>query len=143
LGLVKGYVLVHNRGAGALGLGIIAIPDIMRSMFGWPSQDPIVYGVAGSVWFAFGILSVLGLRSPLKFVPVLLLQLCYKVVWFVGVVFPLLVAGKFPMYAILHVAASLVANASGAVKVKTVVLLTPEEVDQAVKKTVEYRPPGQ
>ena len=40
-------------------------------------------------------------------------------------------------------AASLVANASGAVKVKTVVLLTPEEVDQAVKKTVEYRPPGQ
>lgn len=40
-------------------------------------------------------------------------------------------------------AASLVANASGAVKVKTVVLLTPEEVDQAVKKTVDYRPPGQ
>jgi uncharacterized protein with GYD domain len=40
-------------------------------------------------------------------------------------------------------AASLVANASGAVKVKTVALLTPEEVDQAVKKTVEYRQPGQ
>ncbi len=40
-------------------------------------------------------------------------------------------------------AGSLVANASGAVKVKTIVLLTPEEVDQAVKKTVEYRPPGQ
>ncbi len=40
-------------------------------------------------------------------------------------------------------AGSLVVNASGAVKVKTVVLLTPEEVDQAVKKTVEYRPPGQ
>ena len=38
---------------------------------------------------------------------------------------------------------SLVANASGAVKVKTVVLLTPKEVDQVVKKTVEYRPPGQ
>lgn len=40
-------------------------------------------------------------------------------------------------------AGSLVVNASGAVKVKIVVLLTPEEVDQAVKKTVEYRPPGQ
>ena len=39
-------------------------------------------------------------------------------------------------------AASVVANVSGAVKVKTVVLLTPEEVDQVVKKTVEYRPPG-
>ena len=40
-------------------------------------------------------------------------------------------------------AASLIVNASGAVKVKTVVLLTPEEVDQVVKKTVDYRPPGQ
>ncbi len=40
-------------------------------------------------------------------------------------------------------AASLVVNVSGAVKIKTTVLLTPEEVDQAVKKTVDYRPPGQ
>ena len=40
-------------------------------------------------------------------------------------------------------AGSLVASDSGTVKVKTVVLLTPKEVDQAVKKTVEYRPPGQ
>ncbi len=39
-------------------------------------------------------------------------------------------------------AGSLVVNASGTVKVKIVVLLTPEEVDQAVKKTVDYRPPG-
>jgi uncharacterized protein with GYD domain len=41
------------------------------------------------------------------------------------------------------VAGSLVVNASGAVNVKTVVLLTPEEVDQAVKMSAEYRPPGQ
>ena len=40
-------------------------------------------------------------------------------------------------------AGSLVANASGTVKVKTVVLLTPEEIDEVVKMTVEYRPPGQ
>ncbi len=40
-------------------------------------------------------------------------------------------------------AVSLTVNASGAVKVKTTVLLTPEEVDQAVKMTVNYRPPGQ
>jgi uncharacterized protein with GYD domain len=38
-------------------------------------------------------------------------------------------------------AASLVTNASGALKLKTVVLLTPEEVDQAVKEAVQYRPP--
>jgi uncharacterized protein with GYD domain len=39
-------------------------------------------------------------------------------------------------------AASLTVNASGAVRVKTVVLMTPEEVDQATKKTVTYRAPG-
>ena len=39
-------------------------------------------------------------------------------------------------------AVSLMVNASGAVKVKTTVLLTPEEVDSAVKMSVPYRPPG-
>jgi uncharacterized protein with GYD domain len=39
-------------------------------------------------------------------------------------------------------AASLIVNASGAVKMKTIVLLTPEELDQAVRKSVKYRPPG-
>ena len=33
-------------------------------------------------------------------------------------------------------------GASGAVSTKTVVLLTPEEIDQATKKSVAYRPPG-
>ena len=33
-------------------------------------------------------------------------------------------------------------NSSGAVQAKTIVLLTPEEVDEATKKTVKYRPPG-
>jgi uncharacterized protein with GYD domain len=39
-------------------------------------------------------------------------------------------------------AASLVAAASGAVKPMTTVLLTPEEIDEAVSKTADYRPPG-
>lgn len=34
-------------------------------------------------------------------------------------------------------------NASGAAKVKTVVLLTPEQIDEATKISVSYRPPGQ
>lgn len=40
-------------------------------------------------------------------------------------------------------AASLAINASGVVCTSTTVLLTPEEVDAAVKKTVPYRAPGQ
>lgn len=37
---------------------------------------------------------------------------------------------------------SLAVNASGAVKIKTTVLMTPEEVDEATKRTVDFRPPG-
>jgi hypothetical protein len=89
--------------AGGFGLGVLLMPDIIRSVFGWPGQDPIVLGVFGSVYVAFGLLSILGLRSPLKFAPVLLLQLCYKVVWFIGVLLPILFAGEFQAYALLYV----------------------------------------
>lgn len=39
-------------------------------------------------------------------------------------------------------AASVAINATGAVQGKTIVLMTPEEMDQATKKTVTYRAPG-
>ncbi len=92
-------------GAGGFGLGIIIIPDVMRSIFGWPNSDQIIaFGVTGSVYLSFALLSILGLRSPLKYTPLLLLQLTYKSVWFVGVILPLLLTGKFPTYAILFTA---------------------------------------
>ena len=40
-------------------------------------------------------------------------------------------------------AASLVVNASGKANAQYVVLITPEEVDEAAKKTMDYRAPGQ
>jgi len=58
--------------------------------------------------------------------------------------------GETDAYAIVDVpdnasmaAIALTAGASGAVTVKTTVLMAPEEVDEAVKKTPSYRPPGQ
>ena len=39
-------------------------------------------------------------------------------------------------------AVAMTVNASGAVRAKTTVLLTPEEVDQASEKSVDYAPPG-
>jgi len=80
-------------------LGMIFIPDVIQSVFGFPPQDPVVFGITASVYTAFGLISVLGLKSPLKFTPVLLLQLCYKSIWLVGVILPLLLSGRFPLYA--------------------------------------------
>ena len=39
-------------------------------------------------------------------------------------------------------AVALTVNAAGGATTRTVVLLTPEEVDAAAKRSVEYRPPG-
>ena len=39
-------------------------------------------------------------------------------------------------------AVALTVNASGVVSARTTVLPTPEEVDAAAKRSVEYRPPG-
>jgi uncharacterized protein with GYD domain len=39
-------------------------------------------------------------------------------------------------------AMSMAANGSGAVRLWMTVLLTPEELDQAAKRSVNYRPPG-
>ena len=40
-------------------------------------------------------------------------------------------------------AVALTITASGAVKLKTTALLSPDEIDQAAKKSVPYRAPGQ
>ena len=57
--------------------------------------------------------------------------------------------GENDVYAIIDApdnismaAASMTIGASGAVRTKTVVLLAPEEIDQATKKTTSYQPPG-
>jgi len=50
--------------------------------------DPL-HGVAFSFWAAYSVLMLLGLRYPLKFLPLLLLQLFYKLVWLAAVALPL------------------------------------------------------
>jgi uncharacterized protein with GYD domain len=39
-------------------------------------------------------------------------------------------------------AAAMTVGAQGSVSIKTVVLMTPEQVDDAAKRSVDYRPPG-
>ena len=99
-GWLKGMYIYTIISVGLLGLGIIIMPERIKSILGWPVEEPIAFGIIGSVYLTFGLLSIFGLRSPLKFVPVLLLQLCYKLIWFIGVLLPLLFANKFPSFAI-------------------------------------------
>lgn len=91
-------------GAGGFGLAMLATPERMKGIFRWPGDEPIALSIVASVYLAFRVLSIFGLRAPHKFVPVLLLRLCYKLVWFVGAVVPLLIAGRFTGYAMLTAA---------------------------------------
>ncbi|MBN1637045.1 MAG: hypothetical protein JW920_11050 [Deltaproteobacteria bacterium] len=99
-GWLRGMYIYTIVSSGFLGVGIIVMPEVIKRKFPWPVEEPTAFGIIGSIYVAFGLLSILGLRSPLKFVPVLLMQLCYKIVWFVGVLVPLLVTAHFPSYAI-------------------------------------------
>jgi len=83
--------------AGFAGLQIVFFPETAVSWNKFAPQDPMMFGVVGSVWVAFAIFSIFGLRSPLKFVPVLLMQLFYKSIWLVCVVLPLLIDGKLSL----------------------------------------------
>ena len=98
-GWLKGMYL-YTILVGLLGLGMIVMPKTVKLILGWPVEEPIAFGIIGSVYLSFGLLSILGLRSPLKFVSVLLLQLCYKLIWFIGVLLPLIFNNKFPNFAI-------------------------------------------
>jgi hypothetical protein len=65
-------------------IGLGAWPALVNHTGPW---DP-VRGAAFSLYAALSTLSVLGLRYPLKMVPLLLFQLFYKVVWLIAVAVP-------------------------------------------------------
>jgi hypothetical protein len=50
----------------------------------------------GSIWLAMGVVAIRGLRDTLKFVPLLLVQLIHKMVWFASIFVPLWMTGRFP-----------------------------------------------
>jgi hypothetical protein len=99
-GWLKFMYIYTAIGAGFMGLGILIIPQIINKVFNMPSEDPIIYGVAGSIFLAFGLVSVLGFRSPLTFIPILLLQMTYKIIWIIGTILPLVIKSQLPSYSI-------------------------------------------
>lgn len=92
-------------GAGGYGLLIIVAPAFVQSttqcLMPFPAQDPLIFGYMGSAMAAFAFLSILALRAPLRFVPVLMLQLVYKIIWMLGVYIPLVMSGNNSLYATL------------------------------------------
>ena len=79
--------------AGSIGIIMLIVPNASQWIFGVDSPH-ILSGLIGSVFLSFAFISVLGLREPIKFVPLLFMQLIYKLVWLCFVVLPLMISGK-------------------------------------------------
>lgn len=73
-------------------VGSTILPNLIH-----PSKPlPLMEGVALSFYAALSTLSALGLRYPLKMVPLLFVQLFYKSAWLLAIVVPLWSAGALP-----------------------------------------------
>jgi len=66
-------------------LGLDVWPAIIGHKGPW---DPL-HGVAFAFWAALSALSGLGIRYPLRMLPLLLMQLFYKAVWILAVALPM------------------------------------------------------
>jgi hypothetical protein len=71
-------------------LGAFVWPDIIKHR---GLSDPL-QAVAISFWAALFTFSALGIRYPLKMLPLLFMQLFYKSVWLLAVALPLWLAGR-------------------------------------------------
>jgi hypothetical protein len=71
------------------GLGKTTWSEVFTHQGAW---EP-VFAVEWSVWTAFATLAGLGIIHPLKMLPIILLEIFYKVLWLILVAYPLWVNG--------------------------------------------------
>jgi hypothetical protein len=73
----------------AVVVGISAWPAVINPGKPWDTLQ----GVAWSFYAAYSLLMLLGVRFPVEMLPLMLLQLFYKLIWLIGVGYPLWSAG--------------------------------------------------
>jgi hypothetical protein len=99
-GWLKAMYIYTLLGAGGFGLAMLVFPNSVQTALRFPAQDPAVFKLYGCVLLAAGLIAIPALRFPLKFVPLLLLQLIYKPIWIVLAALPLFLEGQFPLYVV-------------------------------------------
>ena len=79
---------------------VFALTFLFIGMFSWTTiatheggWKP-VNAVAFSVWAAYSALSFFGILKPLKMLPIIALQVFYKIIWLTIVAYPLWASGK-------------------------------------------------
>lgn len=101
-GWLKAMYLFTIIVGGGFGFTALFVPKAVQSLFRFPAQDLPGLGLYGSFALASGLVAILALRSPLKFVPLLFVQLIYKPIWLVVVAIPLFLKGQFPFHIVVN-----------------------------------------
>jgi len=77
------YVLI------AVGLALMVGPNLLAPPPGWPLMNSVVAALLTGI----ALLSLLGVRHPLRMIPVLLFELVWKTVWLAAIALPAWLAG--------------------------------------------------
>jgi len=83
--MVRLYVLRATYLLLVVGLGLTMWPAIIHHSSTMPRMNGVVYCLLG----ALGALSLLGIRYPLKMLPLLFFELVWKVIWLIFIALPL------------------------------------------------------
>jgi hypothetical protein len=97
--VLRALYLYTILGAGMMGVGILLAPGPFLGALGLPESDPFLLGVVGATFTAFAICAAFGLHAPVRFAPVVLMQLLYKTLWLALVFAPRALHGAAPAYA--------------------------------------------
>ena len=79
---------------------VFTLTFVFIGMFSWTTilnfqgEWKPVNAVAFSMWAAYSTMSILGIIKPLKMLPIIVLQIFYKLVWLCIVAYPLWVEGR-------------------------------------------------
>ncbi|MGB9405894.1 MAG: hypothetical protein WCA89_00050 [Terracidiphilus sp.] len=85
LSLVRLYMLRFCYLVMAVGLGIVIWPSVIAHT----SEFAMKYGVRCSLLAGLGAMAALGLRYPVKMLPVLLFEILWKAIYLIGFALPL------------------------------------------------------
>jgi hypothetical protein len=85
--LVQLYLLRSLYLLLVVGLGVTVWPALLARTAWIPSLSPWT-GIGDSMLAALSLLAIVGLRYPLKMLPLLLFEMTWKSIWLLGVAIP-------------------------------------------------------
>lgn len=90
LSLTRLYILRAMYCLIVVGLALTALPEVISSN----ESNANAYTVINSMLAAFCALAILGVRYPIKMIPILLMELFWKTLWVIAFAIPDIINGK-------------------------------------------------